>query len=410
MMATRRTTTSLMEQEALGAAQAVATQPARLDSVLRDLTRSLSERPLKLALTVARGSSDHAANYFAYLVMRRMGVPVVSLPMSLITLHKTPLAVTGQLAVAFSQSGRSHDLVDTMAAMSMTDATTVGFLNRVESPLAKHCKWVVPLCAGVEESVAATKSYIAALAAIARLVAHWRGDAALIEALANLPDGLDQAAHAPISFAIDTLLWADSAMVVGRGLGFAVALEAALKLKETCAIQAEAFSGAEIRHGPMALIEHGYPIFIFALRGAEQAGLVELSRELRQRGARVILAAPSGVAESRPHARGRRRSHARSDPGDSDVLRPRRTPGPGARPQPGRAAASVEGDHHALTAPPAPLHQPVTRRRRARTHVHARSSAPWPARPAPPRRPPAPKPRSSAPARARASAAASPSA
>jgi glucosamine--fructose-6-phosphate aminotransferase (isomerizing) len=86
-------------------------------------------------------------------------------------------------------------------------------------------------------------------------------------------------------------------MVVGRGLGFAVALEAALKLKETCAIQAEAFSGAEIRHGPLALVEHGYPLVIFALRGAEQAGLVTLARDLRQRGARVILAAPSGVAD-----------------------------------------------------------------------------------------------------------------
>lgn len=289
--------TSLMEQEALGAAQAVATHPARIDKVLADLTRELSARPLRLALTVARGSSDHAANFFAYLVMRRMGVPVVSLPMSLITLHKAPLAVTGQLAVAFSQSGRSYDLVDTMAAMSMTDATTVGFINDVQSPLAKHCRWVVPLCAGVEKSVAATKSYVAALAAIARLVAHWRGDAALFEALARLPDQLDQAAHVPVSPAIDTLLWADSTMVVGRGLGFAVALEAALKLKETCAIQAEAFSGAEIRHGPMALVEHGYPIIVFALRGAEQAGLVELARDLRKRGARVILAAPSGVTD-----------------------------------------------------------------------------------------------------------------
>jgi glucosamine--fructose-6-phosphate aminotransferase (isomerizing) len=149
----------------------------------------------------------------------------------------------------------------------------------------------------VEESVAATKSYIAALAAIARLVAHWRGDAALIDALSHLPDRLDEAAHVPVSVAVDTLLWADSAMVVGRGLGFAVALEAALKLKETCAIQAEAFSGAEIRHGPLALVEHGYPLVIFALRGAEQAGLVTLARDLRQRGARVILAAPSGVAD-----------------------------------------------------------------------------------------------------------------
>jgi glucosamine--fructose-6-phosphate aminotransferase (isomerizing) len=287
---------SLMLQEAMAAAQAVATQPARIDRMLRELARELTTHPPKLALTVARGSSDHAASFFAYLVMRRLGLPVVSLPMSLITLHKAPLAVAGQMAVALSQSGRSYDLVDTMAALKAANATTVGFINHTDSPLAKHCKWVVPLCAGVEESVAATKSYIAALSVIARLVAHWRDDAQLLEALARLPDRLDEAARVPVSVALDTLLWADSAMVVGRGLGFAVALEAALKLKETCAIQAEAFSGAEIRHGPLALVEHGYPLIIFALRGAEQSGLIDLARDLRERGARVILAAPSGVA------------------------------------------------------------------------------------------------------------------
>jgi glutamine---fructose-6-phosphate transaminase (isomerizing) len=289
--------TSLMLEEALGAAQAVATQPARIDQLLVALARELGTHPPKLALTVARGSSDHAANYFAYLVMSRTGVPVVSLPMSLITLHKAPLAVAGQLAVALSQSGRSYDLVDTMAALKMADANTVGFVNHTDSPLAKHCKWVIPLCAGLEKSVAATKSYIAALAAVARLVAHWRGDDALLAALTRLPDRLDEAAHEPVAVAIDTLLWSDCAMVVGRGLGFAVALEAALKLKEVAAIQAEAFSGAEIRHGPLALVEHGYPLLIFALRGPEQSGLIELAHDLRHRGARVILAAPSNVPD-----------------------------------------------------------------------------------------------------------------
>src|SRR5439155_24869861 len=126
-------------------------------------------------------------------------------------------------------------------------------------------------CAGLEEGVAATKSYIAALSVIARLVAHWRDDAPLLEALARLPDRLDEAAHVPVSVAVDTLLWADSAMVVGRGLGFAVALEAALKLKETCAIHAEAFSGAEVRHGPLTLGELVYSLILFPLHRAEQS-------------------------------------------------------------------------------------------------------------------------------------------
>lgn len=288
---------SLMLKEALSAAGVVEEQRRCADEPLAALASRLRERPPTLALTVARGSSDHAASYFAYLVMQRLGVPVVSLPMSLVTLHNAPLAVAGQLAVAISQSGQSPNLVDTMAALRAAGAQTVAFVNRTDSPLAETCEWVVPLCAGLEQSVAATKSYIAALAVVARLVAHWKEDARLLEALASLPERLTRAASNDGSAAIDALVPAERTMMVGRGLGFAVALEAALKLKETCAIQAEAFSGAEIRHGPMALIDKGYPLLVFALRGPEQNGLVELASYFRRRDARVVLAAPAAVAE-----------------------------------------------------------------------------------------------------------------
>jgi glutamine---fructose-6-phosphate transaminase (isomerizing) len=288
---------SLMLKEALSAAGVVEEQRLRVDDQLAALASHLRDRPPTLALTVARGSSDHAASYFAYLVMRRLGIPVVSLPMSLVTLHNAPLAVAKQLAVGVSQSGQSPDLVDTMAALGAAGAQTVAFVNRADSPLAKNCEWFVPLCAGVEQSVAATKSYIAALAAVARLVAHWQRDVRLLEALAMLPERLTTAATNDGSAAIEALVSAERTMVVGRGLGFAAALEAALKLKETCAIQAEAFSGAEIRHGPMALVDEGYPLLVFALRGPEQSGLVELAAFLRARGARVVLAAPADVAE-----------------------------------------------------------------------------------------------------------------
>lgn len=287
---------SLMLDEALFAAEAVAAQHMYADEGLALLGRELAKAQPQLALTVARGSSDHAANYFAYLAMQRTGTPVVSLPMSLITLHHAPLAVRGQLAVALSQSGRSPDLVDTMAALSQAGARTVALVNQPDSPLAAACEWSLPLCAGAEKSVAATKSYIASLSAVARLVAHWQRDEALLAALETLPQALQEATRQDWSPAIEVLQSAERIMVVGRGLGFAVALEAALKFKETCAIQAEAFSGAEIKHGPMALIDDGYPLLIFAPRGPEQAGLIALADEMRGRGARVLLAAPADVA------------------------------------------------------------------------------------------------------------------
>ncbi|GGY13429.1 SIS domain-containing protein [Paludibacterium paludis] len=288
---------SLMLEEALSAPEAVAAQQMYADERLGVLAHALAARHPQFALTVARGSSDHAASYFAYLAMQRSGVPVVSLPMSLVTLHKAPLAVDGQLAVALSQSGQSPDLVDTMSALGAAGAMTVALVNRPDSPLANCCEWVVPLGAGPEKSVAATKSYITSLSAVARLVAHWRLDTPLLDALDRLPEDLAAATRQDWSAGVDALTGAEQIMVVGRGLGFAVALEAALKFKETCAIQAEAFSSAEIRHGPMALIDEGYPLLIFAPRGPEQAGLLELAADMRKRGARVLLAAPETVPE-----------------------------------------------------------------------------------------------------------------
>jgi glucosamine--fructose-6-phosphate aminotransferase (isomerizing) len=199
------TLSSLMYEEALSAADAVAAQHMYADEGLAVLGRELATTPPTLALTVARGSSDHAASYFAYLAMQRLGVPVVSLPMSLVTLHHAPLVVKGQLAVALSQSGQSPDLIDTMSRLAEAGARTVALVNKHESPLAAACEWSLPLCAGEEKSVAATKSYIASLSAVARLVAHWQGDATLLQALDQLPAQLQQACRQDWRAAIPVL-------------------------------------------------------------------------------------------------------------------------------------------------------------------------------------------------------------
>ncbi|WP_459721805.1 SIS domain-containing protein [Paraburkholderia sp. 2C] len=285
-----------MLKEALASAEAVAAQLADT-SYVEALAVRLSARPRDVALTVARGSSDHAASYFASLAMSRLGVPVASLPMSVATLQQAPLRVREQLAIAFSQSGKSPDLVGTMAALRDAGALTVAAVNAPQSPLADVCEWQLPLVAGPEVSVAATKSYIAMLSVSAQLVARWQRDAALLDALRTLPDALQKAGVLDWSPAVDELRGVERMIVIGRGLGLAIAQEAALKLKETSGIQAEAFSSAEVRHGPMELIDRDYPLLVFALPGPEQAGLLQLARDMRARGARVLLAAPDGVAE-----------------------------------------------------------------------------------------------------------------
>ncbi|RON01937.1 iron dicitrate transport regulator FecR [Pseudomonas brassicacearum] len=286
-----------MLEEALSSYKAVDTQLQQLDPQMIEIAGRLNRQPPQVAMTVARGSSDHAASYFAYLTMQHVGIPVASLPMSVVTMQQAPLKVSGQAVFAFSQSGQSPDLVNSLRLLRKRGALSISMVNAENSPLEAACEFSLPLCAGIESSVAATKSFIATLSASARLIAHWKQDAELLEAGLALPAGLREAATQDWSLAVDVLRDCQRLMVIGRGAGFSIAQEAALKLKETSAIQAEAFSSAEVKHGPMALIDDNYPLLVFAPRGAEQAGLLSLAAEMRQRGARVLLAAPDDVSE-----------------------------------------------------------------------------------------------------------------
>jgi glutamine---fructose-6-phosphate transaminase (isomerizing) len=288
---------SRMFEEASEAAHCVANQLAVDEPRYVALAERLVRNPPVAAVTVARGSSDHAASYLSYLAAVRGGHLVGSLPMSLVTLYGAPLKTQGVLGIAISQSGRSPDLSAPIDTFRQGGGATVALVNDLESPLANTAEWVFPLHAGHEKSVAATKSFICSLVASARLTANWCGDAELSRAIRALPAALRTACEEDWSLGAHALKDSERIMVIGRGTGLSIAQEAALKFKETCGIQAEAFSAAEVQHGPMALVGPGYPMLVFAPRGPAQAGLLALARDMRQRGARVLLAAPRDVAE-----------------------------------------------------------------------------------------------------------------
>ncbi len=293
---------SRLLEETREAPQAVARALAQDRERYAQFGALLREQPPRAVLTLARGSSDHAAHYAAYLVMARLGRLVTSLPMSVITLHGAALHTDGLLAVAFSQSGVSTDLVETTRSFTARGALTAAFVNDSASPLAQAAAWPFALHAGEETSVAASKSFIAQLTAGARWVAAWQDDAALAAAIDTLPASLAQALAAGSTWAeraVPLLAGSERMFVVGRGTGLAIAMEAALKLKEVCGIQAEAFSGAELRHGPLALIEPGYPVLVFAPRGPAHAGLVALANDLHARGA-LVLFAGEGFGDALP--------------------------------------------------------------------------------------------------------------
>jgi glucosamine--fructose-6-phosphate aminotransferase (isomerizing) len=170
----------------------------------------------------------------------------------------------------------------------------VALVNVEDSPLAQLAETVIPLGAGAERSVAATKSYLASLSAILQLVAYWSQDAALIAALRALPDALRQAWNSDWSALTEGLVPAHNLFVLGRGLGLGAAQEAALKFKETCGLHAEAYSSAEVKHGPMALVGPGFPVLAFAQPDETGAGTRAVLEEFGARDAQVWLADVDG--------------------------------------------------------------------------------------------------------------------
>jgi glucosamine--fructose-6-phosphate aminotransferase (isomerizing) len=288
---------SKMRTEALEAADVTYKQVHENSLLIQDIAQELRSMDPYSIVSIARGSSDHAAQYLNYLAMAKLGKLPTSLSMSILTLYKTELNISRSIGIAISQSGQSPDVVNPLQYFSQHGPGSIALVNDTTSPLAKIAKWTVPLHAGAEKSVAATKSFIASLSASAHLIGAWKDDKSLLTGLNHLPDDLRKAQACDWTPAIETLVKAKRIMIVGRGFGLSLALEAALKFKETCSIQAEAFSAAEIKHGPQALIENGYPLIVFANRGPALHSMLDLAEDMRSRGAKVILAAPSFVKE-----------------------------------------------------------------------------------------------------------------
>ena len=292
---------TLMFAEAAEGGDAVARFLSHNRPALERLSARLKANPPRVVTTCARGSSDHAATFGKYLIETLTGVPVSSAALSTASIYGAPVVGKDTLCIAISQSGRSPDLLGTVEAHRKAGAYVVALVNDEESPLAALADELLPLRAGPEKSVAATKSYIASLAGLAAIAAGWSGDRALGEALHDLPEKLREAFDLDWSAAVRTLVSARNLFVIGRGYSLAVAQEAALKLKETCALHAEAFSSAEVRHGPMAIVNEGFPILGLATTDTAGDGVREAATEFAKRGAQVLLADASGPLNGATH-------------------------------------------------------------------------------------------------------------
>jgi glucosamine--fructose-6-phosphate aminotransferase (isomerizing) len=281
---------TLMFAEAADASNAVRAQLQYDSATMHTLGAKLRKLSPRAVITCARGSSDHAATYAKYLIETHAQVLTASAAPSVSSVYGVTQDVRGCLFIAISQSGRSPDLLASVASAKASGATVLAISNSADSPLMAAADLVIELNAGPESSVAATKSYLASLAAVARLVAAWTEDAKLHAALAELPDLMDRSWALDWSAALPELAPAENLYVVGRGLGLGAAQEVALKCKETCAIHAEAFSSAELRHGPYTLLRKGFPALLLAQQDGTRPGIEALGIELGRRGVPVLLA------------------------------------------------------------------------------------------------------------------------
>ena len=263
-------------------------QEKTLVGPIADLVTTIRNKSPRLVVTCARGSSAHAATYCKHLFERHLGIPVSAAAPNIASIYNRTLAIRDQLFLAVSQAGRSADIVETAAMATASGAITVAIVNDTNSPLARACDFVLPMEAGPELSVAASKSFIASLAVLLRLTASWTDDVMMRRSIERLPERLAAATELDWSAAVSRLSSAQSVMTIGRGPTLAIAREAALKLKEACNLHAEAFSSAEFQHGPIALVEQSYPVLLFTPADQAIAGIEDLRADLVRKGASVF--------------------------------------------------------------------------------------------------------------------------
>ena len=282
---------SFMRREIEEIPAAVARLLERSAPALEEAGRRLRAADPAVIVTVARGSSDHAALFLKYAFELVLGTPVASLGPSIASIYGGSLRLGRSVALAISQSGKSPDIVAMAEAARRGGALTLALTNTSGSPLALAADIAIDLAAGEEKSVAATKSFVNSIVAGLAIAARATGNASLTAALERLPSHLETAISCDWSPLAEGLAHATSFYVLGRGPSLAIAHEAALKFKETCALHAEAYSAAEVLHGPARIVERGFPVLALTADDPGKPSVVEAVERLLRQGARAFITA-----------------------------------------------------------------------------------------------------------------------
>ncbi|MEQ8339616.1 MULTISPECIES: SIS domain-containing protein [Marinovum] len=272
---------------------------SRGDKAVGAAAKAIRDLDPLFLVSVARGSSDHAATYAKYVSELLTGLPVASVGPSVASVYGRTLRLERAACLAISQSGKSPDIVRMVDMAGKQGALSVALTNNPDSDLAKVSAHTLELHAGEELSVAATKTFVTSAVAGVWLLAELAQDGELLAAIKALPAALERAVEADWGPLCEAVTGKESLYCLGRGPAFAISNEAALKFKETCQVHGESYSSAEVLHGPVSIVDQGFPVIAMAAADAAEGALVEVADQIAAKGATVFVTSDRAQAATR---------------------------------------------------------------------------------------------------------------
>lgn len=259
--------------------------------ILSKIVDNIRKSDIDRVMIAARGTSDHAAVYAKYIIEITLGIPVALAAPSVFTVYHRNLKLDRTLVIGISQSGKAADVLEVIKAANLAGALTVSITNFSDSPLALEAKYHLDCSAGLEKSVAATKTFLAQLTLLASLTAIWAKDDALLDKIKKIPLGITNIIEnsAYISEKVQRYRYMEECFVLARGVNYPIALETALKIQETCYVRAKAYATSDFYHGPYAMIEKDMPVFVIAPAGPSLGDIKEMITRLKGSGAELII-------------------------------------------------------------------------------------------------------------------------
>jgi glutamine---fructose-6-phosphate transaminase (isomerizing) len=251
---------------------------------IKEIVEVISKKQIDQVIIAARGTSDHAAVYGKYIIELLTGIPVSLAASSIFTIYQKSLKVQNALVIGISQSGKAADVLEVLKCANSNGAVTIGITNYNDSPIALEVKYHLNCEAGVERSVAATKTFTTQLYLLAQLAAKWAGAEDFEKEIITIPERMSHTFESAgdIEKSIARYRFMQECFVLARGINYAVSLEAALKIQETTYVRAKAFATSDFQHGPIAMIEKDIPVIIYAPEGPSLGDMTEMISKMRE--------------------------------------------------------------------------------------------------------------------------------